>query len=58
MDYERRRFERSIPSEADVLQALPKTAAWLRNVFQTVGSKSAEHVGTNMRMVSPSEHED
>ncbi len=36
VNYERRRFERAIPRGIDPATALPKTAAWLRNVMQTV----------------------
>lgn len=35
VEYERRRYQRAIPAGADAAAALPKTAAWIRNIFQT-----------------------
>lgn len=36
VEYEQRRFKRAVPQGADPAAALPKTAAWLRNVFRMV----------------------
>jgi hypothetical protein len=44
VEYEQRRFRRAVPQGADTAAALPKTAAWLRNVFRMVRAAASSGV--------------